>query len=512
MHRCWDVIDVVRLIFDMLNPYYIENECEKDDYPMHLATLLHLAQSCRKFSDAALNVLWYAQDGLVNVLECLPVEKWRICDNHFKVISALTQEDWVRALAHSKRIRSWLDEEPSVLLDVTAVEAIVSLPAEMLLPNVQRITISSSGKLFPHITRIGGPHIRDVTIILDNPSLDFSVLQPIASYCQFLDNLSLGSGWRRSNDSVKELIPAFVLDMVDVRELAVDCLNHDTFQHVATFPRLERLIVFDISEIPFPCPPRHDNPFPALHELNISTSDATFVTNFLEVFTEERPLVHVSLTSTQNSTASKLDPLLDALYAAALPSHLNSIFIGMREDEATVVAAPETYTVALDTILQLMWYTNLRYVSLQLPIFVGLDDNIMDAFARAWPYLEHLFIVGNCRALELKTSHRTISSLVSLAHYCPRLVSLTLVVDASWVPVGYYEGITHERLRTWIPFESPLGSAARTAEYLSAVFPCLAIPGGWGKWEEVERLMMERQNGENERSPSPLLLDDLVSF
>ncbi|KAK6969447.1 hypothetical protein R3P38DRAFT_3243229 [Favolaschia claudopus] len=510
MHRCWDIAELVRAIFDDLDPdsYY----CDEDDIPTHVATLLHLAQTCRQFTEPALDLIWREHSGLSNVLKCLPADAWSVCDNHFKINSPLRPEDWDRALYHSKRIRKFVDMDPDITLDTSTLTAITSLPASTLLPNVQRMSLHCSVPIFPHIMHIVGQRIVDVAIILDDPSLHFSALEPLAFPNRVLNHLAIEC-YAASRDFAHELIPPFVLEMNDLRVLQVASLNQLACQHISTFSNMYHLWVRDLTEIPFPDPLSDQHtPFPALTHLNMHTSDITFGTNFIEVL-QAAPLVHLSVGSTQNCDLSNAASLFSAVYTATLPSHLDSLSISMEEDNTIVRASPAIYTMPADMIHPLTGYVNLRFVSLQCPIFARLDDSMMDELARAWPYLERLFIAGHCRDFELETSHRTVESLVSLAHFCPRLDTLALIIDASRVPVGFYMGITHDRLRYWRPLESRLGSAHRAAEYLWAVFPYVAIRTGDDEWAEVGTLIMELQNNQTERCPSPLEpLDDLICF
>ena len=43
-----------------------------------LGTVAALARTCRTFQDSALDVLWYSQYGMLNLLWCLPDDKWEL--------------------------------------------------------------------------------------------------------------------------------------------------------------------------------------------------------------------------------------------------------------------------------------------------------------------------------------------------------------------------------------------------------------------------------------------------
>ncbi|KAK6988694.1 hypothetical protein R3P38DRAFT_2660601 [Favolaschia claudopus] len=509
MHRCLDIAELVRLIFEELDPFPCH--CAEYDSFLHIDTLLHLAKTCRQFSEPALDMLWRSHDGLVNVLKCLPAESWCVSDGYFRIISPVVKLDWQRPLANSTRIKNLCDPDPKILLHTSAVEAIVSLPAGILLPQVQHIIIESSAAIFPYISGLVGPRIHSIKLTLDLPSLPFSALHPIVPENRSLNYLSLARPGLH-NDSAKDLVSAFILEMDNVRELDAQCLNELGYQHIATFPHLERLRLWDILELPFPCPPYHDSPFAALSSVTVHTSDVAFATNFIEVLYSSM-LSEVCIISTENATTTNLAPLFSAIHTACHASQLNHLMISMEEDNTLVAATPNIYTLSMDFLRPLTVYGSMRSLKLLFPILSGFDDELMEELAPSWPQLEELFIGGHCRSIELQTSRRTVNSLISLAHFCPRLDTLSLVIDASRVPLGEYIGITHEQLRTWYPYDSPVGSPIRTAEYLACLFPCLSISTRVDKWKEVGDLLLEVQMGERDRSPSPLLtFDDLKCF
>jgi hypothetical protein len=75
MHRCLRIQEVLRHIFhDVLDHPFILGGSQERDWPSATsdATLARLARTCRTFTEAALDELWYFQPTLVPLVCCLP--------------------------------------------------------------------------------------------------------------------------------------------------------------------------------------------------------------------------------------------------------------------------------------------------------------------------------------------------------------------------------------------------------------------------------------------------------
>jgi hypothetical protein len=80
MHRCWDVLELTRMIFEQLESIRLA----PNRPPVRKeASLYRLALTCRKFTDPAVTLLWESQDGIMPLLKCLPSHKWEISEGSF---------------------------------------------------------------------------------------------------------------------------------------------------------------------------------------------------------------------------------------------------------------------------------------------------------------------------------------------------------------------------------------------------------------------------------------------
>ena len=67
MHRCLQIPELLAIVFEMV---YSE--------PDGPATAALLARTARIFEDTALDILWRAQNTLVPLLKCFPVDMWEV--------------------------------------------------------------------------------------------------------------------------------------------------------------------------------------------------------------------------------------------------------------------------------------------------------------------------------------------------------------------------------------------------------------------------------------------------
>ncbi|KAJ6562902.1 hypothetical protein B0H10DRAFT_1135879 [Mycena sp. CBHHK59/15] len=88
MHRCWDALELTRMIFEQLESIRLA----PNRPPVSTAASLYrLALTCHKFADPAVTLLWESQYGVMPLLKCLPSHKWEISEGSFVKNSIATQ-------------------------------------------------------------------------------------------------------------------------------------------------------------------------------------------------------------------------------------------------------------------------------------------------------------------------------------------------------------------------------------------------------------------------------------
>lgn len=73
MHRALEIPELI---------HAIASSTDDDDGRTRLA----FALTCRAFLEPAIDLLWVSQDGLYNLIRCLPQDLWMVNANHFVVI------------------------------------------------------------------------------------------------------------------------------------------------------------------------------------------------------------------------------------------------------------------------------------------------------------------------------------------------------------------------------------------------------------------------------------------
>ncbi|KAK6991850.1 hypothetical protein R3P38DRAFT_3091179 [Favolaschia claudopus] len=491
MHRCWEIAELVHLVFNELDPYIPGIYYVTHPRRMNAIALSRLAQTCRRFSDPALDVLWRVNEGLIPILRCLPSRAWEIREGRFIVVSPLDLEDWTRCLDHSKRVEIFSYRDDPIIVDSSALESMISLPPGTLLPNVTALSCLSSGALFSYLTLLLGPHVDNVSVFLDGPTFRSSALLSFASHFRCLEHVHIGAPPTQQQIALK-CVPSFITQIAP-RTLDVLGLNHQAYRHISSLSNLVTLTIGNIIAMPFPGPsrPSPETAFPALRELQLTVSIPYFAINFLSVF-HDAPLTTLCLSTTEDSTAENVFALLPAISDACAICHLETLRIFLCEDKDLVFDDPSSYTLTFEFIRHLLVYRNLHHLSVACPVGVELHDISMETIGRALPRLKILYIMGDLSPLVVPESHPTLSSLVTLSQLCSQLHKVWLAVDTISVPLVPCDSGRKTSALTWYPLDSVLHRAADVAKFLSANLPGLHIRSPNQVWREVGDLLVAR--------------------
>ncbi|KAJ6595361.1 hypothetical protein B0H10DRAFT_773787 [Mycena sp. CBHHK59/15] len=184
MHRCWDALELTRMIFEQLESIRL---APNRPPVSKAASLYRLALTCHKFADPAVTLLWESQYGVMPLLKCLPSHKWEISEGSFKIRSPLKVEDWDRVLTYSKCIKQFDD--------TWVVPDELDPSPGSLLSNVRNLTCQSDSAVFRYLAFLVGPHITRIYIEHTEPFWRFSALPLLASKCLSLRHVSTNGPW-----------------------------------------------------------------------------------------------------------------------------------------------------------------------------------------------------------------------------------------------------------------------------------------------------------------------------
>ncbi|KAK7028634.1 hypothetical protein R3P38DRAFT_2937596 [Favolaschia claudopus] len=496
MHRCWDIAELVQLILEELDSRTFHgDEIESVNRPQVIA-LYHLAQTCRRLCDPALDVLWKATHGLVPLLKCLPTKSWEIRDGCFEVVSALNIDNWQRCLGYSRRVRTFSCYDGTVVVGQSAIESMMSLSPGTVLPNVRGLACYSSSVLFPYLDFLLGPRVEGIAITLDGPAHRASIMDTFSSYFRSLEGVRIIV---TSGELTSGLVSSFVLQLPSqLRCLSFQGPNPATCRHLVTFPNLQDLEVLDLIETPFPgpYPVPSDKVFPALHTLKITTSNPLFAANFMAVLKDAR-LTRLYLEASEDSTTLNSLALFSAICAAGSPLELVEISILLNDDFERVLADLQLYDTQFDFIRALFVYSNLCYITLACPLGFGLDDSLLEIMARAWPRLV-LLRIGNSVATDRNPqSSPTLATLLALCKHCAYLHSVYIALNTTMIPAACGHGESRSalsfKLKYWDPCDSSVQFPESVAEFLGTNFPMLSVAHISESWAQVDALLTARR-------------------
>ncbi|KAJ7920487.1 hypothetical protein B0H13DRAFT_2268217 [Mycena leptocephala] len=403
--------------------------------------------------------------------------------------------DWEKVLTYSKRIRDFCAEEyrPSCV-DASVLQSLVnSLPSGPLIPNLRSLSCQSWSILFPHLSRLVGERVPKIYIEIDGPAAD---LPPIARHCRLLSHVTFNGPY---DDSTRDWVSAFLIQLTHLQTVEVLYMNQDAFLHVAGLDHLENLWVRCLDVEAFAEVDRPYILFPALRRLTLWAKSVTFATHFVKVL-DRAPLETIVVTSSQDSTTINSRALFWAIHAYSFIGHntVTSITVKLTEDIDTVSANPSPYAMSSRVIQPLLGFPNLRHVKLSSPVGFMLDNDFVDAMARAWPRLESLSIEGEHTAYFPSTSNPTIMTLHSFSCHCPHLRHLSLLVEATNIQMDHSSRTPrtiHTTLESWHPLYSSIDSPVEVAIFLSSLFPSLStiytpmFSLYRLQWKEVETLV-----------------------
>ncbi|KAJ6583415.1 hypothetical protein DFH09DRAFT_1308930 [Mycena vulgaris] len=452
--------------------------------------------TCRKFCDPALDLLWENQYDFICLLKSLPSHIWEISEGSFKILSPVGPGDWDRVLTYSKRIRNfWPEEERRrCRLDASVLLSLVnSLPPGALIPNLCSLSCQSWSTLFPHLSRLVGKYVTKIYVQIDGPAAD---LPPIARHCRSLRHVTFDGPYV---DITREWVSAFLVGLAHLKTVEVLYMNEHAFRHVAGLEHLENLWVRSLDIEPFPGVDLSYSRFPALRRLTLWAVSVTFATNFMTVL-DRAPLESMVVTACEDSTKINSRAFFSAIHSYSFPRHatLTSITVELTEDFDTVSANTAIYAMSSSVIEPLLGFPNLRHVELSSPVGFILDNEFVDAMARAWSRLESLSIEGQDAIIFRSALNPTIMALHSFSRHCPHLHHLSLLVDATNIQMDHPSRTPrtiHTTLRSWNSLYSPIDSPVEVADFLSSLFPSLSAISTptfslyRPQWDQVETLV-----------------------
>ncbi|KAJ7291649.1 hypothetical protein C8J57DRAFT_1163716 [Mycena rebaudengoi] len=478
MHHFFSIPDLVELLCEEVGDH-------DDDLSQDLAAL---ARTATVFHHPALDVMWRYQDGLMNVILCMPADLWESEEsvknqNNYALARPITSSDVERTLIYSRRVKSLSINSDHLTLNLFRILDVMKpfLPQGILFPNFRQLDLSlehESGRaIIPYlslalVTSIclhleGWPNVSNLPLVY--PALKRLQIDGSSPYPTHHDFLTGTSIWVRK--------------LVQIEELTLPTLDRAAYDHLSTLPALSSLSLKEnalhlLPSIPPPPAGCTGVGFSVLQHLSIESMTLGFVTEVVNGFSNT-PLRSLYA----ESDASDSEPDIRHFFAA-LSTHIMHNAL-----EKINLIFEASLDVDGRTLSHLLCFSHLREVTIHLRGKFLLDNAAVWDMARAWPNLVRLRLSD-----ESVPPIMTLASLHAFATHCPELFSIGLTFDATILPPSDEQPLVQKKLLSLQVFYSPISSPALVGRFLAGIFPNIeqiqSFDSAWSwLWMEVEAVV-----------------------
>lgn len=521
MQRCIRMPELVNIICGEIDA----------DKSGRLAMLSNLARTSHLFHESALDYLWSSLDGIERLIKCMPIDVWkeeltedpnrltlvRLCYPYPSCITdvqkiftrPIIQSDLSRLQHYAHRIKKFqsIGQIAKSYTDSSVAniyQALLLTETSALLPRLYTLSwMHVDDNIFPYIRLFLGPNLTELTVIFNpNSVIQLSLLSTLRQRNPHIRRLHIHHIWGMT-DILRSTIEDTVCGLNGLHTLTVPDLTPTTLAHLANLPNLRTLKVSSASPHNGYATMPGSVGFPTLKRFDILFCDGfQMATAAIEAMSSCRLktfIVRFVLSSTP-------DAWKRMLLAAEKNYDHTSLRILNISSYFDPFNTPERVPIRMDTLRPLTSFSGISNLKLNPAGGVDLDDTDIKDLARSWPRLKHLQLGWNFPGHP--HPRMTLSSLVSIAEYCPSLCTLYMLVDACTVPAITTSRpagrVRHHSLVCLGIGGSPIDSEAGVAVFLSDVFPCVdsvdAMVGGllemnetiqrWSKvWEQVDNLL-----------------------
>ncbi|KAJ6587538.1 hypothetical protein DFH09DRAFT_1274464 [Mycena vulgaris] len=511
MHHSLRILEILELVFSNLTVRISDGDTPDQH---HLAVL---ARTCKHFQDPALNVLWSEQSTLFNLLDCFPADLFEvkqepeedtpdlddeaeenitwITDLHLR--RPVTDTDWERPRFYSNRVRTLFLRGADVLASGQALLALFA--GDHIFPNLVGLSFHADVPVylrpsFNYIHTLLSPRIEWIDLDCKADLGLLSRIVPIlTAQGPYLTRLSI-SGTVAYSESELRIFSTFVRSLVRVADLAVENLDHRTFQYLGRLPTL-RVLNLENPRVPRMLHTPIDDS--ASHEMYSSLETLQFgrttldrITAFVDMMSNS-PLETIVAESLQEEpTGDAVRQFYSALAANCSLHSLQTISIIVPESYLDDDDSDE-YRINGATLRIIFRFVNITHVFLEQPFGFDLDDTDIFDMACSWPRIEWLALRGTRRLIP----RASLQGLYAFAQHCPNLRGLKISVDATGVPERHPTNImvTHSRLTGLELSSAPIRTPSTVAAFISAIFPRAAVYGYWDVADDLDSSAEEAQ-------------------
>ncbi|KAL6306990.1 hypothetical protein BKA93DRAFT_926914 [Sparassis latifolia] len=468
MHRCFLIPEIVSLIIDTGPP----------GSPQDTSSLARLARTSRVFHNVSLDVLWYGQFGLANLIKCMPADLWTEDDGKLSFTRPLLASDWERFDYYAHRIRAltlsryekipspWISPNVTVGSNVFKALSLFRLSTPPL-PNITQLGWSG-GSAFTYCIMFLGPKLNLLQVTSTRP-ITAPALASVLSHLRYLaaplQSIYLNfQDW--SNDYSKPLEQ--IADFPDLR----------TFSYTSGEPLSVEILN-------------------SLKEFSLSTSSITVCVTVVSALS----LRNIRSVSFDVLHAASVGQLLEVVHDHCSWESLESILIHTSFNARK--GHPSDEVVAQASLRSLYDFHKMKNLTIMTDSPLEMDNSDLQDMASSWPHLEELCLIYNPLVTSWEQhSAITLQGLVPLVKQCPTLSVLSLPI-AFTVGDGYTRlrpggGHSNDRVTQLHCGGRCTAGPAQIASFLSDLFPNLQEIAGYypgelndpkNPWREIEEYL-----------------------
>ncbi|KAK6971749.1 hypothetical protein R3P38DRAFT_3297837 [Favolaschia claudopus] len=443
MHPCLAIPEILELVVQSvgLERYTVVLRRDHERWTVDRA-LAALARTCKHFHEFAQNELWKDQDGILNLIRCMPKDLWEFeydlwgHRTSLKWNREVRPTDWDRVSKNAARVQSLTIKDSRYPNLTTAYEMLShGVPGGWFLPNLQHLCWNDYPGDLACINLFLGPRLTSIEFRKIHDDCCPTALETLAQTHPQLESVTVEGVTTRAKDEDRMRLRDFIRQLPHLQNLKVHYIDPDTFHRLGAESGLYGLTTSPLTFRDFVGHADTDGTmFPDLQRLYIDSRECKFtheepemeqLLHFLRVCNSP-PLRFVSFPFMRNWNWNQLEEFYTLLARHRTARNTLEDLLVSFYGEKSQKWNPHPN----DIFRPLLHCNNLVVLHIGVPAGYDLDDKTIADMASAWPRLRTLSF-DSYSNYEPKC---TLMALYHIARNCQQLDWLALTFNASDVP------------------------------------------------------------------------------
>lgn len=434
MHDCFQIPELLDKICGEVMDY--------DDIDRSSRSLAKMAQTCKLFTEPALNAVYFEIQGVDRLFMLFPRNAWRMNRNAFTFRRQLMLSDWEIFNANSHRIKIFGQPKDSVRFQKHIFEAVCLPPHLPLLPNLRAFFWGANTNLPGYFIRsLCGPNVA-ILGMREIPPKFFALVSAISGSCSGLRKLYVHTRHNADVGCFRRVLMEALPHMSSLRLLHLDIAPDCSLLGVISKLAVQDLTIrsFESSHTPEQCVNRK-NHWVSLRSLRLVRASWHSIPTLLDHL-GYMPNVSILKYLDVEGRRMRFKTLLQASNRHFNPSALSFFTLqeaelgqsGGRDPDEDVNMTDNIEDMNFSFLIQMMnnW-VHLQKLVIRANLMPHLDDDAVSRLANAFPSLR----VFHVQSRSIKRLHPgdmslvTFNALDTLLTRCPMLESINLVLNAA---------------------------------------------------------------------------------